>query len=181
MPMRLIYTRKSLQFNKLRHTALPDGEATADATPWESASETNVTSGPDGIFDSSIPIGLDRALMEVHAPGYALRVFDVAIDGRAITLNLPQAGGTLVVTPPKDANGLFFFQDGRFLQLASLIQWSRSRGEPFMDGNTLRVTDLAPGRYRACTLKAGRASMSDLTRCAEGFLAPYAELHLTIE
>jgi hypothetical protein len=49
-----------------------------------------------------------------------------------------------------------------------------------VDGRTLQARELAAGRYRVCTVKAGIATMADMTRCAEGFLPPYGELRLTI-
>jgi len=142
--------------------------------------EAHVTTGPGGVFDASIAAGFDRALMAVHAPGYALRVFDVPLDGRAFTLNLPQGGGTLYVTPPT-GNGVFLLQDGRLLSIATLFHWASSRGETLMVGNTLRVSDMAPGRYRACAYKPGAPNMFNTARCAEGFLTPFGELRLTIQ
>jgi hypothetical protein len=53
MLIRVTHTRKWLQFNKLRHTPVPDGEATADATPWEGVSlisEMRFITQPFGTF-----------------------------------------------------------------------------------------------------------------------------------
>lgn len=144
----------------------------------EIASMTNATTGPDGVFDAGVPAGVGHAFMEVQAPGFALRVFEVAVDGRAVTLNLPRGGGNLAVTVPADAQGLFFFQDGRLLPLGALAAWAQSRGEPLVTERTLRVSDVAPGRYRACTMTAAPPITR---RCAEGFLAPYGDLRLTID
>jgi hypothetical protein len=147
----------------------------------ENPPQTTATTGFDGTFEATVAEGYDRALMTVQAPGYALRVFDAAVDGRAVTLNVQQAGGTLRITAPEDVNGLVVFQDGRFLSTANLIRWALRRGEPFVDGHTFRVGDVAPARYRVCTMKPGRSSLAAVTRCAEGFLPPYGDLHLTID
>lgn len=147
---------------------------------YDQAPSSTATSGIDGVFDVNVAAGFDRALVLVTAPGYALRVFDIPVDGHAVTLNLPQAGGTLTVTAPKDANGLFFFQDGRWLPAADLFRWMSERGEPLPTSAGFSVGGLAPGLYRGCTLRAGGTKITDMTRCDEGFLAPYGELRLAI-
>ncbi len=145
------------------------------------APQSAVTTGADGVFDAPVAAGFARAQLIVAAPGYPLRVFDIAVDGHAVTLNMPEAGGTLDVTTPKDGNGIFFFQDDRYLTIMDLIQWLRAHGDPLPTAPNFHVSDLAPGRYRACTLPAGSTNVAEMSRCAEGFLAPYGELHLTIQ
>lgn len=147
----------------------------------DQAATSTATTGTDGVFDAQVAAGFERALILVAAPGYPLRVFDIAVDGHAMTLNMPQVGGALSITLPKDANGLWFFQDGRFLSVLDLFHWMRAHGDPIPSSPAFRVNDLAPGRYRACTLTPGGRSVADMTRCAEGFLPPYGELHLTIQ
>lgn len=134
---------------------------------FESAPTANATSGLDGTFDVNLPAGFDRALFEVRAPGHALRVFEVALDGRAVTLNVPDAGGTLTVTLPKNGKAFNLYQDGRVLSMSGLAQWARSHGQTFFSGDRIQITNIAAGRYRVCT-----------TDCTEGFLPPYGELHL---
>jgi hypothetical protein len=147
----------------------------------EFAPASEATTGGDGVFDVNVAPGFDRAEIVVSAPGYALRVFDIAVDGRAATLNVPQAGGTLQFEGPKDANGLFFFQDDRYLAYPDLVYWMRAHGDGFPTSTSFAISDLAPGRYRVCTLKPDATRKTDLTRCVEGFLAPYGELHLAIQ
>lgn len=146
----------------------------------EQAPSTTATTDPDGVFDARIAAGFEKAQVVVAAPGYPLRVFEIPVEGRAMTLNLPQGGGTLAVTVPRNANGLWFFQDGRFLSLLDLFHWLRSHGAPLPDSSTFRVGDLAPVRYKACTLTPDGRGIADMTRCAEGFLPPYGDLRLTI-
>lgn len=146
----------------------------------QQAPSSSATTGLDGVFDAHVAAGFNRALIVVSAPGYALRVFDVAVDGHAVTLNVPAIGGTLAISVAKDSNGVFVFQDDRYLAITDVIHWLNNHGEAPPTGPVLRVGDVAPGRYRICTLRSGGRSASDLTRCAEGFLAPYGELHLTM-
>jgi hypothetical protein len=146
----------------------------------QQAPSSSATTGLEGVFDAHVAAAYKRALIVVSAPGYALRVFDVAVDGRAVTLNVPSIGGTLEIKVAKDSNGVFVFQDDRYLAITDVIHWLGSHGEPPPTGPVLRVSDVAPGRYRICTLEVGGRSGSDLTRCADGFLAPYGELSLTM-
>lgn len=142
---------------------------------------SRATTGPDGLFDASIAPGFEQAIVEVFAPGHALRAFEIALDGRAVTLNLPHAGGSLYVDMPADANGIVLFQDGRDLSLGTLYEWARSRGESLLAGGDVRANDLAAGRYRVCTMTPRGTTLADLTRCAEGFLPPFGELQLTLK
>jgi hypothetical protein len=143
------------------------------------SSFSSATTDTAGVFDAAVASECNRVLIEVHAAGFALRVFNVPLDGRAFTLNLPQAGGALAVIAPKDVATVLLFQDDRLLPLSSLFEWSQSQGEPLLDGGILRVHDIAPGRYRACAILQDMAAL-DSRHCAEGFLAPYGELTLTI-
>lgn len=141
---------------------------------------STATSGADGTFDVSTAPGYTRALVTIAAPGYALRVFDIALDGHAATFNLPQVGGTLRVRSPKDANGLFFFQDGRYLSYVDVAGWMRIQGAGTPSGASFDVSDVAPGQYRVCTLTPNARSAAELTKCADGFLPPYGELDLVM-
>lgn len=148
-------------------------------TGLDLAPVSTATSGADGTFDVSTAPGYTRAIVTVAAPGYALRVFDIALDGHAATLNLPQVGGTLRIRPPKDANGLFFFQDGRYLSYVDVAGWMRIQGAVAPSvGASFEVSDVSPGQYRVCTLTPNARSIADLTKCADGFLPPYGELEL---
>lgn len=154
------------------------GVTIVPGTGFDGAPYGQASTGIDGVFDAHVAPGFGRALIQVSAPGYPFRVFDVAIDGHAITLSMPQVGGALDVTLPKDPGPvLLVFQDDRYVDGNTLFNWARTHGEPFVHESTLHVSDVAAGRYRVCASIKGK----DGQRCADGFLAPYGELRLTIQ
>lgn len=140
--------------------------------PMSPISQTAVTD-VDGVADPDLP-DPNHVYITVSPPGYALRVFDLHVDGRAQTLNVPEVGGTVALrnAPRNSAEQRFvFFQDGRPIDVSELVSWAVAHGEPFRnDAGNFRFPDLAPGEYRACVG----------THCVSGTLAPFGTLDLDL-
>jgi hypothetical protein len=156
---------------------------------WDSA-----TTDHDGTFGVDIPQGARRILAMVAAPGYALRTFDVAVDGQPLSLPVSEEGGTLEVVFSDDSVealqrgnlGFVVRQNGLPIPPLALQRWAQGQGPgDSTSGQTLRIPNLAPGEYRACLVPrllpflASEAALSAAgVRCDGGTLAPGGTLSL---
>lgn len=148
----------------------------------------NATTELDGTFHVALPQNVAGATATVVAPGHALRVFDVPLDGRQVLLHVPDNGGTLVITHgPQDPAApdmlLRIVQDGRTSSPQAFAHWSVSHGMHIEDSR-LEFPDVAAGAYEVCFLRVRRdrgttpPAPGD-TRCQSGTLAPGGLLHLS--
>lgn len=110
-----------------------------------------------------------------------------------LTVPVAADGGTLEVsylTPeqeprPRSVEGvgsvgsveLHLSVDGVELPENELFQWALGHGETFETPQGFRVSNLAPGLYRACL---GASGSSEPT-CRQGVLVPGGELRLAME
>jgi hypothetical protein len=139
-----------------------------------------VQSDLDGRFEAHFPAGVTEAVAIALAPGYGVRGVRLARPGGL--LNLSPEQGTLSIQLPADqeerlARGerLAISQDGLFLSLQTLLQWSLKLGTPISPYPApLVLPGLAPGRYRACFTPIDLVSLNlavvDPGGCVEGNL-----------
>jgi hypothetical protein len=127
----------------------------------------------DGIADPDVP-DAPRVFITVSPPGYAFRVFDVPVDGRAETLNVPEIGGIVTVRNvpnPSSRRPFVFTQDGRPIEVTELFTWCMAHGQALRNASgVFTFPDMAPADYRIC--------LDD--HCAAGTLAPFGSLDLDL-
>jgi hypothetical protein len=144
----------------------------------------------DGGFVVDVPKGVTRLQVTVLPPGHALKTFEIDTHyGRSIALQVPAAGGTLVVETAAEMEdflsqrlGLLIEVDGTPLSKGHLHHWSLSHGGHFGWSSGITVPQLAPGHYRACTYDTARSGRGLLAGegCAAGYLGPGETLTLTL-
>ncbi|HET7434315.1 MAG TPA: carboxypeptidase-like regulatory domain-containing protein [Thermoanaerobaculia bacterium] len=153
------------------------------AQPFVGASsqpQVRVVSNEEGAFEVEIPEAAQHAWIVIGAPGKTLQNYDVPLNGNALTLDLEPVGGTLLLSWPK-GNLPNVARAGIPLMLTDLTAWARSQGQA-LAGEQLRVSNLAPGPYRACTMAPVQTSPDapPQPRCTDGVLAPGGTLTLDL-
>lgn len=134
-----------------------------------------VTTDVDGGFELDVPETLRNATAIVAPPGFALRAFDVPLDGRSLILNVPTAGGTIRLHRPATSTQdllLVLTQDGQQIPAPDLFQWAESQPEYRVDATgTIDLPNLAPGAYTVCIATSPQREPAPQARCASGTLA----------
>lgn len=143
-------------------------------------------SGADGRFTLEVPSDVRQLTLLVFAPGYAMRLLPVSVDGKlALDIAVDTAGGTLVLDLPESQAGSpppLLLHNGTFTLLPLLSRWVRLQGGAWQVPQSGRFTvpNVEIGDYRLCSadssgeVRQGREPKG----CASGFLAPSAELTL---
>ena len=142
--------------------------------------QVRAVSDEKGSFELQLPEAAQRVTIVVGAPGRTLQSYDVALTGAPLVLEVEPIGGTLLLAWPK-GNLPSLMRAGVALMLPDLASWARGQGEALM-GQRLRVPNVAPGPYRACTMAPVKesAEAKPQVRCTEGNLAPGGTLTLDL-
>jgi hypothetical protein len=150
------------------------------------------TTSPDGAFTVELPQVSPRVVAIVSSPGFALRAFDAATEGKPLSLTVTEEGGWLEIVIPgngedleRDNLTLAVLQNGLPVPVSVLNKWAQDQGQPrtTADGR-LRAPNVAPGEYRVCLVPQRQelallwgAPLEGAT-CDSGTLAPGATLSL---
>jgi hypothetical protein len=142
--------------------------------------QVRAVSNEQGAFDLQLPEAAQHAWIVVGAAGRTLQSYDVALAGEPLTLELEPVGGSLILSWPQ-GNLPNVARAGVPLMLPDLTGWARAQGQ-VLEGQHLRVPNVAPGPYRACTMVPVKKSdgARPETRCTEGVLAPGGTLTLDL-
>jgi len=142
--------------------------------------QMRAVSDEQGAFDLRLPEAAQHVRIVVGAAGKTLQSYDVPLTGEPLSLELEPVGGMLIIAWPK-GNFPNVMRAGVPLEIPDMAGWARAQGQ-VVEGQHLRVPNVAPGLYRACTMVP--VEKSDGTkperRCAEGVLAPGGTLTLDL-
>jgi hypothetical protein len=144
-----------------------------------SVQQFRAVSNEEGAFDLQLPDAARHALITVGAPGKTLQSYDIGLTGGPIVLELEPVGGTVILAWPKASPPPNLARAGAPLMLPDLTSWARLHGET-LQGQRLRVPNVAPGAYRACAPVKGAADTKPEMRCREGMLAPGGTITLDL-
>lgn len=149
------------------------------------------TSGADGSFLLHLPPNESEILLNVQAPGHALRMLRVPIrTDQDLVVPVASGGGTLTVhLPAPGAPGedpsldLFLLHGGVHLGLGSARSWAARAGRPSLDPARVDIPDLEPGAYELCRLTQPELALALLSNfrpdaCTDGFLTEGGVLEL---
>jgi hypothetical protein len=144
-----------------------------------SAQQFRAVSNEQGAFDLQVPDAARHAWIIVGAPGKTLQSYDITLTGEPLVLELEPVGGALILAWPKASLPPNVTRAGVPLMLPDLTAWARPQGET-LQGSRLRVPNVAPGPYRACSPVRGAPDAKLQMRCTEGVLAPGGTLTLDL-
>jgi hypothetical protein len=150
----------------------PVAGAEVSASPHGGGAVAQAVTGVDGDFKLNLAERTTRVLIVVGAPNRTLQSFDVPVTADPPAFDVAPSGGTLDIRWTNMGRVPFTLtRNGVAIPLTSLISWIFAHGQAIDDAQHLRVPDLAPGEYRAC---------SPSGKCVGGMLAPGATLALQV-
>lgn len=145
--------------------------------------------GEDGTFAASMPKDARLADVAVSLPGFAHAIGRVAIRPESLlTIQLQQNGGTMIADVPRSmftAGGdrVYLAQGEARVDLWFASRWGTRKP---LDDDRVEVTipQMGPGPYQLCVLPPYALTHMepfDESRCSSGVLAPFGELHLSVQ
>lgn len=156
--------------------------------PWEPrlGGGDDARTDLEGRFSARLPQGTRTVLVGVSAPGMALRVFALPVDGNDARLLVRPEGGTVefeLPGPVPSESSFFLFQNGFPILRDDLASWMRSKGSllDLKQGGVYRAPQLAPGRYDLCVGRDGTLLSEPPPadrRCVSGVLEAGGRLRL---
>lgn len=165
---------------------VPGARVQARATNVPHMIVHNRQTDANGVFAAALPAGAQAFEMTVASPGFSFVIAGGALSENALTVQVDQNGGTLVIEADKRDTTYLVHNGGTCVSAAVSYQWPSQQNALPKDAQELVLPMMEPGPYAAC-LVAGdqyqafrRAGGQTGGRCVSGFLPPFGSLTLDL-
>ncbi len=145
------------------------------------------TTDSRGEFEFHVPQETAAVALQVEAPGFAVRLLTVPLDGvQDVPILVGQDSGTLTIRAPADLEDrhLAIVHDG-FAWPATMLAHLGDQAAGTVDSSVVNVAGLAPGEYWACSMTGEEISLihrgmaiPKLAACRSGHLGANSTLEL---